>query len=67
MKRLFALTLALLLLLTGCGAKSESAAAPAATMAMTESAAEEVLYDESAAEAGSSTALPENQKLIRTV
>ena len=69
MKRLFALTLALLLLLTGCGAKSESAAmdgaAPAATM--TESAMEEVLYDESAAETGSSTAMPENQKLIRTV
>lgn len=67
MKRLFALTLALLLLLTGCGAKSESAAAPAATMAMTESVAEEALYDEAAAETGSSTTLPENQKLIRTV
>ena len=75
MKRLFALTLALLLLLTGCGAKSESAmeqAAPAATMAMPEAAMEEyaeeeVLYDESAAEAGSSTVMPENQKLIRTV
>ena len=68
MKRLFALTLALLLLLTGCGAKSEynreeAAAAPAATMA----AAEEVIYDESAVETGSSTALPENQKLIRTI
>ena len=75
MKRLFALTLALLLLLTGCGAKSESTmeqAAPAATMAMPEAAMEEyaeeeVLYDESAAEAGSSTVMPENQKLIRTV
>lgn len=75
MKRLFALTLALLLLLTGCGAKSESAmeqAAPAATMAMPEAAMEEyaeeeVLYDESAAETGSSTVMPENQKLIRTV
>lgn len=75
MKRLFALTLALLLLLTGCGAKSESAmeqAAPAATMAMTETAMEEyaeeeVLYDESAEETGSSTVMPENQKLIRTV
>lgn len=69
MKRLFAFTLALLLLLTGCGAKSESAmeqAAPAA--AMTEAAAmEEVIYDESAAETGNSTVLPENQKLIRTV
>ena len=45
MKRLFALTLALLLLLTGCGAKSESAmeqAAPAATMAMPEAAMEEL-------------------------
>lgn len=70
MKRLFALTLALLLLLTGCGAKSESAmeqAAPAATMAMTESAAEEVIYDEAKAETGSGTTMPENQKLIRTV
>lgn len=75
MKRLFALTLALLLLLTGCGAKSESVmeqAAPAATMAMPEAAMEEyaeeeVLYDESAAETGSSTVMPENQKLIRTV
>ena len=75
MKRLFALTLALLLLLTGCGAKSESAmeqAAPAATMAMPEAAMEEyaeeeVLHDESAAETGSSTVMPENQKLIRTV
>ena len=69
MKRLFAFTLALLLLLTGCGTKSESAmeqAAPAA--AMTEAAAiEEVIYDESAAETGNSTVLPENQKLIRTV
>lgn len=71
MKRLFALTLALLLLLTGCGAKSESyvteAAAPAATMAAAESVMEEALYDEAAAETGSSTTLPENQKLIRTV
>ena len=69
MKRLFALTLALLLLLTGCGAKEESAVgyAPQAAPAATEAAREEVLYDESAAETGSSTALPENQKLIRTV
>lgn len=69
MKRLFALTLALLLLLTGCGAKEESAMgyAPQAAPAATEAAMEEVLYDESAAETGSSTALPENQKLIRTV
>ena len=71
MKRLFALTLALLLLLTGCGAKSESvreeAAAPMAAPAATEAAMEEVIYDESAAETGSGTSLPENQKLIRTV
>ena len=71
MKRLLALTLALLLLLTGCGAKSESvreeAAAPAATMAATEMAMEEAIYDESASETGSSVAMPENQKLIRTV
>ena len=70
MKRLFALTLALLLLLTGCGAKSDSVreeAAPAAAMAMTESAMEEVIYDEAKVETGNSTAMPENQKLIRTV
>ena len=69
MKRLFAFTLALLLLLTGCGAKSESAMEQAAPAdAMTEAAAmEEVIYDESAAETGNSTVLPENQKLIRTV
>ena len=69
MKRLFAVTLALLLLLTGCGAKESAMmeAAPAATMAMTESAAEEVIYDEAKGETGSSTAMPENQKLIRTV
>ena len=71
MKRLSTIILVLLLILSmlaGCGAKSESAAAPAATMAMTESAMEEeALYDESAAESGSSVAMPENQKLIRTV
>ena len=71
MKRLLALTLALLLLLTGCGAKSESvreeAAAPAATMAATEMAMEEAIYDEATSETGSSVAMPENQKLIRTV
>ena len=68
MKRLFALTLALLLLLTGCGAKEESAMgyAPAAPAA-TESAMEEVLLDKTSSETGSSTSLPENQKLIRTV
>ena len=71
MKRLLALTFALLLLLTGCGAKSESvreeAAAPAATMAATEMAMEEAIYDEATSETGSSVAMPENQKLIRTV
>jgi len=75
MKRLFTITLVLLMLLgllAGCGAKEEAAApqaAPAATMAaMEETAAEEVLYDESktTSEDGSTT-LPENQKLIRTV
>lgn len=65
---LFVLVL-LLSMLAGCGAKEETAmespgAAPAETMAVME----EVLYDESASETGSgATALPENQKLIRTV
>lgn len=73
MKRLSTIILVLLLILSmlaGCGAKSESAmmeAVPAATMAMTESAAEEVIYDEAKGETGNSTAMPENQKLIRTV
>ena len=59
----------LLSMLAGCGAKEEAAmqspgAAPAETMA----AMEEVLYDESTTETGSgAAALPENQKLIRTV
>lgn len=69
MKRLLALTLALLLLLTGCGAKSESTmdeAAPAAPAA-TEAVMEEAVYEETKAETGSSTVIPENQKLIRTV
>ena len=63
----------LLSMLAGCGAKEESAAmespaAPAETWAATEAVMEEVLYDESSSETGSgSTALPENQKLIRTV
>ena len=71
MKRLFTITLVLLMLLgllAGCGAKEE-AAAPAATMAaMEEIAMEEVLYDEAASTADNGgAALPENQKLIRTV
>ena len=63
----------LLSMLAGCGAKEEAAiqspaAAPAETWVETDAAMEEVLYDESAAGTGSSsTALPENQKLIRTV
>ena len=69
---LFVLVL-LLSMLAGCGAKEETAmespgAAPAETWVETDAAMEEVLYDESAAGTGSSsTALPENQKLIRTV
>jgi len=63
---LFALVL-LLSMLAGCGAKEETAA-PEAAPAETMAAMEEVLYDESASETGSgATALPENQKLIRTV
>ena len=63
----------LLSMLAGCGAKEEAAiqspaAAPAETWVETDAAMEEVLYDESASETGSgATALPENQKLIRTV
>ena len=72
MKRLFTITLALLLLLgllAGCGAKSEMAAPEAAPEAAPmEPMGEEVLFDESASEtSGNSTTLPENQKLIRTV
>ena len=72
MKRLFTISLVLLLilgLLAGCGAKEEAAlqspgAAPAETMATME----EVLYDESASSADDGgTVMPENQKLIRTV
>ena len=77
MKRLFTITLALLLLLgllAGCGAKSESAMSPGAVPEAAPEAApmepkeEEVLFDEAASETGGTgTALPENQKLIRTV
>ena len=68
---LFVLVL-LLSMLAGCGAKEEVAApaAPAEAWAETEAAMEEVLYDEAASDTGSgssSTALPESQKLIRTV
>ena len=59
----------LLSMLAGCGAKEEAAvSAPgAAPMAQTEAAMEEVLYDEAGSQSGGATALPENQKLIRTV
>lgn len=73
MKRLFTITLALLLLLgllAGCGAKSESAvgyAPEAAPEAAPQAPMEEVIFDESATETGSSTAMPTDQKLIRTV
>ena len=72
MKRLFTITLALLLLLgllAGGGAKEEAAAPEAAPEAAPmEPMGEEVLFDESASETGgNSTTLPENQKLIRTV
>ena len=72
MKRLFTITLELLLLLgllAGCGAKEEAAAPEAAPEAAPmEPMGEEVLFDESASETGgNSTTLPENQKLIRTV
>ena len=69
MKRCLTLTLIALLLLgmlTGCGAKSEEAAAPAAGAPMaTEAAMEEVLYDETAAGERGATNMPANQKLIR--
>ena len=75
MKRLFTISLVLLLLiglLTGCGASSKdaaevAAASPAATWAET-AVEEEVLYNESASTTDNGgTAMPENQKLIRTV
>lgn len=72
MKRYLSVLLALVLLLSmlsGCGAKEEAAvSAPGAAPAETMAAMEEVLYDEASSEIGSgATALPENQKLIRTV
>ena len=74
MKRYLSILFALLLLigvLTGCGAKNAmtEAAAPAAGAPMaTEAAMEEALYDELGSASGNAaTAMPENQKLIRTV
>ena len=75
MKKTLSVLLILLLILgmlTGCGASSEGAAyeaaSPAAAPAMTEAAAEEVLYDETGSGiSAAATAMPENQKLIRTV
>ena len=74
MKRYLSILFALLLLigmLTGCGAKNAmtEAAAPAAGAPMaTEAAMEEVLYDEAGSGiSNTATAMPENQKLIRTV
>ena len=75
MKRYLSVLFALLLLLsvlTGCGASSKGAmteaAAPMAAPAATEAAMEEVLYDEAGSGISSTaTAMPENQKLIRTV
>ena len=72
MKRLFTISLVVLLLiglLAGCGAKSESAmpeAAPEAAAPMEQT--EEVIFDESATSADDGgTAMPIDQKLIRTV
>ena len=75
MKRYLSVLFALLLLLsvlTGCGASSKGAmteaAAPMAAPAATEAAMEEALYDEAGSGISSTaTAMPENQKLIRTV
>ena len=74
MKRHLSLLLTLILLLsllTGCGAASKDAmmAPEAANGTAYGEAKEEVLYDDAVAseESGSTTVLPENQKLIRTV
>lgn len=76
MKRYLSIFLVLILLLsllTGCGAASKDAMAPQAPEAAPETAYggavnEEALYDEvTSEESGSTTVLPENQKLIRTV
>ena len=74
MKRYLSVSLVLLLLLgmlTGCGAKNAMTeqAAPAAGAPMaTEAVMEEVLYDEAGSGiSNTATAMPENQKLIRTV
>ena len=70
MKRYLSVLFVLLLLisvLTGCGAK-ESVTEAAAPAAATEAAMEEVLYDEAGSGISSTaTAMPEDQKLIRTV
>ena len=76
MKRYLSVSLVLLLLLsvlTGCGASSEQsakteAAMPMAAPAATEAVMEEALYDEAGSGISTpATAMPENQKLIRTV
>ena len=74
-KRYLSVLFALLLLisvLTGCGASSDKyayeAAMPMEAPAATEAAMEESLYDEAGSGiSNTATAMPENQKLIRTV
>ena len=75
MKKSLSVLLVLMLILgmlTGCGASSKEAmteaAAPQAAPAATEAVMEEALYDEAGSGISSpATAMPENQKLIRTV
>lgn len=74
MKRLFTISLVLLMilgLLAGCGASEEAMSAPQAAPEAAPEAGiveEEVLYDESASTTDDGgTAMPESQKLIRTV